>query len=114
MYQPLGFKDSENPNHVCRLHISLYVLKQTPRAWYKQFIDYVSSIGFSQSKCDHSLFIYSKYTHMVYILLYIDDIILTASSDALKQSIISLLNSEFSMKDLGHLSYFLDIAVTRH
>jgi hypothetical protein len=114
MHQPLGFKDPENPHHVCLLRKSLYGLKQAPRAWYKRFADYVSSIGFSQSKCDHSLFIYRKNTHMAYILLYVDDIILATSSDDLRQSIISLLSSEFAMKDLGPLSYFLGIAVTRH
>ncbi|MCH87604.1 retrovirus-related Pol polyprotein from transposon TNT 1-94, partial [Trifolium medium] len=56
----------------------------------------------------------TKDTHMAYILLYVDDIILTTSSKALRQSIMSLLSSEFAMKDLGSLSYFLGIAVTRH
>ncbi|MCI24622.1 copia protein, partial [Trifolium medium] len=51
---------------------------------------------------------------MAYLLLYVDDIILTTSSETLRQSIISLLSSEFAMKDLGHLNYFLGIAVTRH
>ncbi|XP_049378296.1 uncharacterized mitochondrial protein AtMg00810-like [Solanum stenotomum] len=51
---------------------------------------------------------------MAYLLLYVDDAILTTSSDKLRQSIISLLSSEFAMKDLGYLSYFLGIAVTRH
>ncbi|MCI51994.1 copia protein, partial [Trifolium medium] len=51
---------------------------------------------------------------MAYLLLYVDDIILTASSDDLHKSIISRLSSEFAMKDLGPLSYFLGIAVTRH
>jgi len=49
-----------------------------------------------------------------YVLLYVDDIILATSSDDLRQSIISLLSSEFAMKDLGPLRYFLGIAVTRH
>ncbi|XP_020219676.1 uncharacterized protein LOC109802671 [Cajanus cajan] len=51
---------------------------------------------------------------MAYLLLYVDDIILTASSDELRKSIISLLSSEFAMKDLGPLNYFLGINVTRH
>ena len=51
---------------------------------------------------------------MAYILLYVDDIILTASFDAIRKSIISLLSSEFAMKDQGSLSYFLGIAVTHH
>ena len=49
---------------------------------------------------------------MTYILLYVDDIILIASFDATRKSIISLLSSEFAMKDLGSLSYFLGIVVT--
>ena len=89
MHQPLGFKDPNLPHHVYRLRKSLYGLKQAPRAWYKRFADYVYSIGFSQSKSDNSLFIYQKDTHMAYLLLYVDDIILTASSDNLRQSIIS-------------------------
>jgi len=51
---------------------------------------------------------------MAYILLYVDDIILATSSNDLRQSIISLLSYEFAMKNLGPLSYFLGIAVTRH
>ncbi|PNY09701.1 copia protein [Trifolium pratense] len=114
MYQPLGFRDPKYPDHVCRLRKSLYGLKQAPRAWYKRFADYASSIGFSQSTCDNSLFIYKKDNHIAYLLLYVDDIILTTSSSTLRKSIISLLSSEFAMKDLGHLSYFLGIGVTRH
>jgi len=49
-----------------------------------------------------------------HILLYVDDIILTASSDTLRQIIMSKLSGEFAMKDLGPLSYFLGISVTRH
>jgi len=114
MHQPLCFKDPEHPNHVFLLRKSLYGLKQAPRAWYKRFAYFVSSIGFSQSKSDNSLFIYQKVTNTAYILLYVDDIILTASSDTLHKFIISLLSSEFAMKDLGSLNYFLGIAVTRY
>ncbi|XP_056687829.1 uncharacterized mitochondrial protein AtMg00810-like [Spinacia oleracea] len=59
-------------------------------------------------------FCLSSGNDMAYILLYVDDIILATSSDTLRKSIMSLLFSEFAMKDLGPLSYFLGIAVTRH
>jgi len=49
---------------------------------------------------------------MAYLLLYVDDIIFTTFSDALRTSIMRLLSSEFAMKDLGPLGYFLGIAVT--
>lgn len=51
---------------------------------------------------------------MAYILLYVDDIILTASYDVLRRHIMHQLADEFAMKDLGPLSYFLGIAVTRN
>ncbi|XP_027351111.1 uncharacterized protein LOC113862195 [Abrus precatorius] len=114
MHQPLGYRDHTHLDYVCRLRKSLYGLKQAPRSWYKRFADYVLSLGFSNSKCDHSLFIYRKGSHMAYIFLYVDDIILTASSHALRLSIMNLLSSEFAIKDLGPLNYFLGIAVTWH
>ncbi|KAK4363537.1 hypothetical protein RND71_018778 [Anisodus tanguticus] len=114
MHQHLGFRNPVHPDYVCCLNKSLYGLKQAARAWYQQFADFVSSIGFSHSKSDHSLFIYSKGNDMAYILLHVDDIILTTSSDALRRSIMSLIASKFAMKDLGPLSYFLGIAVMRH
>ncbi|GKE40985.1 copia protein, partial [Tanacetum coccineum] len=76
-------------------------------------LNYVSSIGFIHSKSDHSLFIYKSGRDIAYILLYVDDIILTASSDSLRQHIMKLLADEFAMKDLRPLSYFLGIAVSR-
>ncbi|XP_057432323.1 uncharacterized mitochondrial protein AtMg00810-like [Lotus japonicus] len=114
MHQPLGFRDSQHPDYVYRLKKSLYGLKQAPRAWYQRFADYVSSIGFQHSSSDHYFFIFWRGIDIAYILLYIDDIILVASSHDLRKSFMALLASEFSMKDLGPLSYFLDIAVTRH
>lgn len=110
----MGFRDKNHPNHVCLLKKSLYGLKQVPRAWYQRFADFVATIGFSHSKSDHSLFIYKNGSDTAYILLYVDDIILTASSDRLRKYFMTLLGSEFAMKDLGPLSFFLGIAVTRH
>ncbi|MCI03707.1 copia protein, partial [Trifolium medium] len=114
MHQPLGFRDPHHPDYVCRLRKSLYGLKQAPRAWYQRFADFVSTIGFQHSTSDHSLFIYRRGSDLAYILLYVDDIILITSSHDLRKSIMTLLASEFAMKDLGPLSYFLGIAVTRH
>ena len=113
MHQPIGFCDKSRPDHVCLLRGSIYGLKQAPRAWYQRFADFVTSIGFANSISDHSLFIYRQGSDTAYILLYVDDIILTASSDRLRIHIMDRLSSEFAMKDLGPLSFFLGIAVTR-
>ncbi|GJZ34094.1 ribonuclease H-like domain-containing protein [Tanacetum coccineum] len=69
--------------------------------------------GFYHSKTDSSLFIFHKGPDTAYLLLYVDDIILTASSTSLLQRIISLLHAEFAMTDLGPLNYFLGISATR-
>ena len=114
MHHPLGFCDFHHPDYVCRLKKSLYGLKQALKARYQRFADYVSTIGFQHSTLDHSLFIYRQQSNMAYILLYVDDIILITSTHALRKSIMSLLASEFAMKDLGPLSYFLGIVVSRH
>ncbi|KAI3764159.1 hypothetical protein L2E82_14162 [Cichorium intybus] len=113
MHQPPGFRDRTYPNHVCLLKKSLYGLKQAPRAWYQRFADYVSTLGFIHSKCDHSLFVYKKGVHTAFLLLYVDDILLITSSPTLRHEFMTLLAKEFAMKDLGPLNYFLGISVTR-
>ncbi|XP_055826452.1 uncharacterized mitochondrial protein AtMg00810-like [Solanum dulcamara] len=57
---------------------------------------------------------FPDFSAITYILLYVDDIILTTSSDHLCKHIMALLSSEFAMKDLGHLSFFLSIAITHN
>nr|KYP50110.1 hypothetical protein KK1_028093 [Cajanus cajan] len=96
------------------LNFKYLIRTQFERDIYKRFANYVRTLGFSHNTLDHSLFIYRQGNSMAHLLLYVDDIILTASFDELRKSIISLLSSKFAMKDLGHLSYFLGINVTRH
>lgn len=91
-----------------------YGLKQAPRAWYNRFASFAKKIGFIQSISDPSLFVYSHNKQIAYILLYVDDIVLTASTSQLVQSIIAHLHKEFEMTDLGYLHYFLGIFVTRN
>nr|GEY42758.1 ribonuclease H-like domain-containing protein [Tanacetum cinerariifolium] len=113
MHQPPGFQDLEHLNYVCLLQRSLYGLKQAPRAWFQRFAAYITTVGFTPSRCDSSLFIYKQGDDTMFLLLYVDDIVLTASSDRLLQQIITSLHREFSMTDLGALNYFLGISVTR-
>ncbi|GKA38512.1 ribonuclease H-like domain-containing protein [Tanacetum coccineum] len=113
MHQPPGFRDTEHPDYVCLLQRSLYGLKQAPRAWFQRFAAYITTVGFTLSRYDSSLFIYRQGDYTAFLLLYVDDIVLTASSDRLLQQIIASLHREFSMTDLGALNYFLGISVTR-
>jgi hypothetical protein len=87
--QPTGFTDLTHPDLVCRFHKSLYGLKQTPQAWYSRFATYLLSMGFVEAKVDTSMFIFRRGVDTVYLLLYIDDIILITSSTALLHRTIS-------------------------
>jgi len=111
--QPPGFVDPARPDAVCLLQRSLYGLKQAPRAWHQRFATYVRQLGFVASATDTSLFVYTEGGASAYLLLYVDDIVLTASSEALLRRIIGRLHSEFAMTDLGELHHFLGISVTR-
>ncbi|WVZ70030.1 hypothetical protein U9M48_018734 [Paspalum notatum var. saurae] len=108
---PSGFEDPAHPDFVCRLNKSLYGLKQAPRAWFSRFATHLLSLGFVQSKSDTSLFIYRRGSDIAYLLVYVDDIVLTASSAALLQGTIRALQQEFSMSDLGSLHHFLGMHV---
>ncbi|GKB43363.1 ribonuclease H-like domain-containing protein [Tanacetum coccineum] len=80
----------------------------------QRFAAYAARVGFHHSRCDSSLFIYRQGADTAYLLLYVDDIVLTASSFNLLHQIITSLYAEFSMTDLGSLNYFLGIYVTRN
>jgi hypothetical protein len=111
MEQPPGFSNSRFPNHVCRLHKALYGLKQAPRAWFDRFSSFLLTLGFKCSTADSSLFIFRSKNVIILLLVYVDDIIVTSNTPSLFSRLVSRLSSEFSMKDLGPLHYFLGIEV---
>lgn len=77
--RPSRFIDPHHPQHVCHLLKSLYGLKQAPHVWYQHFATYICTIGFVASSSDTSLFVFKDGADIAYLLLYIDDIILTDS-----------------------------------
>uniref|UniRef100_A0ACD5Y5G8 Uncharacterized protein n=1 Tax=Avena sativa TaxID=4498 RepID=A0ACD5Y5G8_AVESA len=111
--QPAGFIDAAHPDHVCLLDRSLYGLKQAPRAWFERFAAFLRTLGFVAARSDPSLFTLHHAGGTAFLLLYVDDIVLTASSGELLRQLQQRLLAEFSMKDLGPLHYFLGISVTR-
>ena len=109
--QPLDFVNSTLPSHVRRLHKLLYGLKQAPRAWYTCLSDFLLLLSFLASKVDTSLFILSDGTNIFYLLVYIDDILLMGNNSTVLHRLIQLLSSEFKLRDLGAVHYFLGIKV---
>jgi len=90
-HQPTGFIDQRYPNHVCRLVKSLYGLKQAPRAWFERLGGYLRRIGFISTGSNTSLFVFTHTGQTTYLLVYVDDILLTASTSDLLAHIVKLL-----------------------
>lgn len=114
MKQPPGFEDKNKPFHICRLDRSLYGLKQAPRAWYSRLSSKLQTLGFIPSKSDTSLFIYNKSHTIIFVLIYVDDIIVTSSSNEAVTALLKDLHSDFALQDLGDLHFFLGIEVKRN
>lgn len=111
--QPPGFVDADHPHHVCRLHKALYGLKQAPRARYRELSNHLLKSGFTNSLADTSLFILRRQNSLIYILVYVDEIIVTGNDQALLDQTLQLLATRFSVKDPEDLNYFLGIEACR-
>lgn len=109
MKQPLGYVDPNFPSHVCKLERSLYSLKQAPRAWFKRLHDYLITVGFKPSKTDVSLFINSCGGRQVYLLVYVDDILIMGRDENLVTSVLHKLSATFKIRDLRSPHFFLGI-----
>ena len=111
MQQPPGYTHPQYPNHVCKLNKAIYGLKQAPRAWFSRLSTHLLALGFHGSKSDTSLFICCNSSFTMYVLIYVDDIIITSSSTAAIDTILTNLHKDFAVKDLGPLKFFLGIEV---
>lgn len=111
MSQPPGFTDSAAPSSVCLLRRTIYGLRQAPRAWYNALSSALLAFGFVQSMADSSLFIYNRGIIRIFVLAYVDDLIITGSCSAVIAKITQHLMKSFIVKDLGPLTYFLGVEV---
>ena len=95
MRQPPGYADKKTPHYVCKLDKALYGLKQAPRAWYSRLSSQLRYLGFVASKADTSLFIYNKANTAIFVLIYVDDIIVASSSQSATNALLHDVSSEF-------------------
>lgn len=109
MRQLVGFIN-QYPHCDCRLKKFIYRLKQSSWAWFQRLCDLLVSFGFKGSLADPSLFIYSG-DYTIYVLVYVDDIVITGSDQSQINILLERLSLEFTVMILRELSYFLGIQV---
>ncbi|GKE43051.1 retrotransposon protein, putative, ty1-copia subclass [Tanacetum coccineum] len=113
MRQPLGFEEGTG-NKVCLLKKSLYGLKQSPRQWYKRFDVYLVSNGFSRSSYDSGVYFKEFAPGMyIYLLMYVDDILIACKSKSEIEYTKGLLRKEFDIKELGPGRKILGMEISR-
>ena len=110
MKQPIGYEKEGEEHLVCRLRKSIYGLKQSSRCWNAALDAHLRKMGFSQTKSDPCIYT-SGGDDSFYIGVYVDDLILAGKDKAKMKRVKEELASEFDIKDLGKLSYFLGMSI---
>lgn len=113
MEQPEGYYIDGKRDYVCKLEKSLYGLKQSPRQWYKRFDQFITSIGFERSNFDACVYIKRCGHSFMYLLLYVDDMLIAAKNMSDIDKLKVKLKTEFQMKDLGAAKKILGMEISR-
>ena len=113
MTQPEGFVDPKYPNRVCKLQRSIYGLKQASQRWNLHFDEAVKEFGFMKNEDEPCVYKKVSGSEIVFLMLYVDDILLIGNDMPTLQSVKSWLGKCFSMKDLGEATYILGIKIYR-
>ena len=115
MTQPEGYIDPKSGDCVCLLKRSLYGLKQSPRQWYLRFDEFMITHGYL--RCSFDVCVYYKMVKLgnyIYMLLYVDDMLIACSEREDIKALKQLINSEFDMKDLGPAKKILGMEIIRN
>jgi hypothetical protein len=113
MAQPKGFVVEGKERMGCRLKKSIYGLKQASRQWYLKFDHTIKGFGFKENVEDNCIYAKFKNGKYIFLILYVDDILLASSDVTLLQETKGFLSSKFDMKDLGEASFVLGIEIHR-
>ena len=111
--QPPGYVQ-DNSILVCLLKKSLYGLKQAPRACYAKMDNLLLDTGFSRFHYDPNVYTKKLGNHLIIVVLYVDDLILTSRDPKLLTHVKSSLKQNFEMSELRHLHYFLGLQVLQN
>jgi len=113
MMQPEGFVDPKNVGKVCKLQKSIYGLKQASRSWNIHFDEVVKGFGFIKNEEEACVYKKVSGSSVVFLILYVDDILLIGNNIPMLESVKTSLKNSFSMKDLGEAAYILGIKIYR-
>eukprot|EP00253_Pinus_taeda_P008618 PITA_08618 len=114
MSQPEGFAVKGHEHKVCKLVKSLYRLKQAPRAWYEKLTEHLLKLNCKYYDLDDATLFVKKVGIVVYLVVYVDDLLMTGNNESYIASIKKELGKSFEMIDLGYVHYYLGIEVTQH
>ena len=110
--QPPGYKEGSGEQS-CRLQRALYGLRQAPRAWHEKLCQELERFGFVESSSDPSLFMRPSQDSMVFVLVYVDDILIAARDLASVAEVKAQLMASFEARDLGEAQLFLGMTISR-
>ena len=111
MSKPIGFEEVDKEHMVFKLQKSIYGLKQASRQWYLKFDEVVIANGFKENIVDQCIYMKVKRSKYIFLVLYVDDILLATNDTDLLVETKQLLFSHFDMKDLGEASMSLGIQI---
>ncbi|GJY13842.1 putative ribonuclease H-like domain-containing protein [Tanacetum coccineum] len=109
--QPPGFEDLDFPDRVYKVEKALYGLHQAPRAWYETLSTYLLDNGFQGGKIDKTLFIKRDKGDILFVQLYVDDIIFGSTKKSLYTKFKKMMHKKFQMSSMGELAFFLGLQV---
>jgi hypothetical protein len=115
MSQPKGFVVKGQEHKVCKLIKSLYGLKQALQAWYGKLTEHLLKLNFKHFNLDDAtLFVKKVGKTVVYLVVYVYDLLITGNNENYIASIKKELKKGFEMTDLRHLDYYLGIEVIQN
>jgi len=109
--QPLGYMRRGEEKKVLRLKKALYGLKQAPRAWNYRIDKYFKKKGYEQCPYEHALYIKKSKGDVMFVALYVDDLIFMGNNAEMIQEFKDIMTKEFEMTDMGLMEYFLGLEV---
>ena len=109
--QPPGYMKVGKETKVLKLKKALYGLKQAPRAWNTRIDTYLRKNRFVQCPYEHALYVKEKEGNLLYVALYVDDLIFMGNNETMIKEFKEVMAREFEMTDLGLMKYFLGLQV---